>query len=203
LRAELQWLETHDRGKIYVTAVLAALARRADEALAAAPESDRRARRTEALEAYRRLSRMLGNTPASIRANKNSRIACLRVAQHAFDLDQPELAAQPLDTILEAYPDDAEYLRRAGLAHFRARHFARALEIWRTLLAGLPAGSEGWCEAKYQQICCLAEIDAPRARSVLNQFQTIYPELGPGRWPGEFRLLANRLRSAGSAEKEP
>ena len=163
--AEAAWLRDHKEGVLYEKAVLAALARRADDALAAAPEPARPPLRAEALDTYRKLSALLGDTRSRLRANKSALTACSRLAQHAFDSDQFDLAATTLDKLLAAFPDDASYLRRAGLAHFRAGHDQRSLECWRALLSGLPTDSEEWYEAKYYQLSCLLNLNPAEARA--------------------------------------
>jgi tetratricopeptide (TPR) repeat protein len=188
-RAQAQWLVEHRKGTDTEKVALSALARLADEAAAKAAPADRDARVAEAFEAFRRLVEVMGDTPESLRSDRNALVASSRLAQHALDSGHPELASRQLDKLLRAYPTDATYLRRAGLAHFAAGQHERALECWRLLVAGLSPDSDPWFEAKYYQLASLSHLDPTRARAALDQFKLLHPDLGPERWRNKLRAL--------------
>jgi hypothetical protein len=49
----------------------------------------------------------------------------------------------------------------------------------RALVGGLPPRSDPWFAAKVDQIRVLAKLDPARARAVISQYRTLYPDLGP------------------------
>ena len=159
-------------------------AKGAEEAIDRADESRRPALQQEAYDAYRRLSERLGDSPEVLAGQKNAQVACSKWAYYAGLLGRHGEAAEQLDRLLKAFPDNRDYLRRAGLAYFQAGNYERSLAAWRTLLAGLEKGSEGWYEAKYYQLSCLFRTDEKAARPVWQQFKLLYPELGPPPWRG-------------------
>jgi hypothetical protein len=52
----------------------------------------------------------------------------------------------------------------------------------RALVGGLPARTNPWFEAKVDQMRVLAKLDPVRARTVIDQYRTLYPDLGPEPW---------------------
>lgn len=192
-RAEARWLGRHARGSTAEHAALIALARMADDALSGSDPASRPARLAEALDAYGQLATALGDTPEAIAADRNALVANARLAAYATELGRHGEAAARYDAILGAYPKDANYLRRAGLAHFQAGQFERALACWQTLVDGLPAGSERWFEAKYYQMSALAKVDRDAARPVFGQFRVLYPDLGGEAWQARFATLGDAL----------
>ena len=98
-----------------------------------------------------------------------------------------------LTKLLAAFPTDQSYLRRAGLSAFHAAEYTASLEHWRKLVAGLPKGTDGWYEAKYYQLACLAQLDRVKARESLAQYRLLFPELGPPAWRGKFAELQQRV----------
>jgi hypothetical protein len=66
------------------------------------------------------------------------------------------------------------------------------LNHWRTLLAGLPAGSDAWFEAKYYQVACLAQTDRPAAQRVLRQLEVLYPEVPSEVWRTRLATLRSQ-----------
>jgi hypothetical protein len=107
---------------------------------------------------------------------------------YASQLERYDVASQRLGQIVAAFPRDKVYLRRAGLASYRAGNYAQALEPWRTLLHGLPKGTDAWYEAKYYQLSCLFQVDPRKARDALGQFKLLYPN-PPEAWEDRFRQL--------------
>jgi hypothetical protein len=193
LRAEAEWLARHSGGSPAEQAALIALARLADAALGEATDADRPTRLAAARDAYARLAEALGTTPEAIAASRNALVANARLAGHLESLGRHAEAAARYDAILGAYPKDANYLRRSGLAHFRAGEFAEALDPFETLLAGLEAGSDEWFEAKFYQVSCLARTEPDAAAKVYGQFRALYPELGGRAWRSKFEALGRGL----------
>jgi hypothetical protein len=129
------------------------------------------------------------------------------VAEASFELwrrsQNDERAGAALflfERLLEARPDDGRFLRAtAELAGTLEKH-ERALQCWRTLLAGLPPGSNAWFEAKYHQIDVLAKVDRDRALEVLDQHIQLEGGYGPEPWGPRLRELDETLRGGGAAE---
>lgn len=192
-RVEARWLSQHAQGTATEQFALITLARMADAALARADPADRPARLAEAHETYARLATALGESPEAIADDRNALVANARLAAYAAELGRHDEAADRYDAILKAYPKDANYLRRAGHAHFQAGHFERSLNCWQTLVNGLSDGSDGWFEAKYYQLASLAKLDRDAARQVFEQFRVLYPKLGGEAWKARFESLREGL----------
>lgn len=187
------WLAKNAAGSTYELAAVTILARKADVDVKGGTTDQKSARQTEAARIYARLVELLGDSPETIAAKKNALIASSKLAQYQFELGQFASAAAQLDQILAAFPNDRGYLRRAGLAQYQAGHHAAALDHWRTLLAGVEKSSDDWFEAKYFQLECLRVTDPAAARVTLDQFELLYPTLGPPAWREKFQTLRRAL----------
>ncbi len=109
------------------------------------------------------------------------------------DDDALELAYQRLRLILRARPTDRDALRRlADVAEARG-DVETSLSCWRTLSAGLDAGSAEWFEARVRLIEILETTDPVRAAETLRQHATLRPELGPEPWRSRLIDSAARL----------
>ncbi len=179
-------------GTAYELPALAAAARAADDAFRAASAADRKKKAAEAARLYARIVELLGDSPAAL-ANKNALAASSKLAEYDEELESWEAAAGRLKKLVELQPKDRRLLRRAGIACFQAGQFAVALDYWRTLAAGLNAGSEEWFEAKYFHLACLEKTDRAAAQNVLKQFRVLYPEVKSAAWRDKFAELAQRL----------
>jgi hypothetical protein len=91
--------------------------------------------------------------------------------------------------LLPAYPKEAKYLRLAGLVYFETQENEKGLECWRLLTAGLPAGTPGWHEAKYQHMATLARLNKGDAKVAFTQYKSLYPEFGPPEFSERFKQL--------------
>ncbi|MFM7259864.1 MAG: hypothetical protein ACKO3W_04605, partial [bacterium] len=70
----------------------------------------------------------------------------------------------------------------------------------RALVGGLPARTNPWFEAKVDQMRVLAKLDPQRARTVIDQYRTLYPDLGPEPWRTRIAELDAQVpKSGGSA----
>ena len=96
----------------------------------------------------------------------------------------------------------ARSLRRYARLNEEAGDAEAALDGWRTLFAGLAQGSEEWFEARYQSLRLLAAIDAPRARFVLDQHKTLFPQFGPEPWGAKLRELDAALHATPTASPD-
>lgn len=96
-------------------------------------------------------------------------------------------------------PTERTYRRMADLAE-GAGDAAGALQAWRGLLNGLPAGSEEWFEARYHTLRLLAEADPAAARTVLEQHRALYPSYGPEPWGVKLAELDARLNGGQPAQ---
>ena len=190
------WLVQHAAGSVYELSALIASAKAADRAVHSAGDAQgRKAQEAHrrALEVYARLSELLGGGREVIASKKNALVAHSKLAYYASQTGRHAEAAAALEKILAAYPTDRDALCRAGLAHYEARQYEPSLRHWRTLLAGLPAASEDWFEAKYYQIRCLLHTDKEMARKVFSQFKLLHPELGPASWHAKFKSLEREI----------
>ncbi|MBI2478994.1 MAG: hypothetical protein HYV60_10295, partial [Planctomycetia bacterium] len=187
-RLNAGWLVKNAAGSRYELAAIIVMARTMDKKVEASGNS---ADVQEAFALYQRLVELLGDSPEAIRASKNAQVANSRLADYASRLGRHDIAAQRMKSLLKASddPPSKSYLRRAGLASFAAHDYADAIIHWRTLVKGLPKGSDEWFEAKYYQLACLFQLDAAQARIAYDQFKLLYPELGPPPWRDKFKAL--------------
>ncbi len=190
-----QWLVQHAAGTDYELPALVIVARAADLTVQQSSPDQRVRALQEAQQVYRRLSERLGTSIETLQTNPNARVSLSRQAEHAMQLGQFPDAVEQLEKLLDAFPDDRNYLRRAALAQWEQGDYAGSLERWRSLLAGTASGTEPWYEAKYYQILCLLETDPEMARRVFDQFRLLDPELGQPPWRGKFQaVLGNFLK---------
>jgi tetratricopeptide (TPR) repeat protein len=189
LAAAAQAIAEHGRGSPYELPALVIVARAADEAVHAAGAVERPARVEEAAGVYSRLVELLGDSPAVLASSKNALAAASKLAQYDEELGNWPQAADRLTRLVQSLPSDRRFLRRAGVANFQAGRFAASLELWRKLLAGLPAGSDEWLEAKNYQLACLLKTDRPTAVKVWEQFKLLYPEVKSATWRDRFEML--------------
>ena len=191
--AEAHWLASNAPAGPAASGALITLARMADEAVQAADESERPRRVSEARDAYQGLVHALGTETDALLADRNALVASVRLADYEARLGNSKAAASRYDTILAAFPRDANYLRKAARAHADAGQHDRALDCWNTLVGGLPTGSDPWFEAKVGQIAALAATDPDSASEVLGQFRILYPDLGGEPWKGRIQTLEARV----------
>jgi hypothetical protein len=83
------------------------------------------------------------------------------------------------DTLLANAPRDATLLRGAAMCAESAGNLERAAEALRALVAGLAPRTTPWFDAKVDQLRVLSRLDPARARAVLSQYRSLYPDLGP------------------------
>jgi tetratricopeptide (TPR) repeat protein len=102
-------------------------------------------------------------------------------------------AAERLERLVAALPNDKSYLRRAARAWFQADKYAEAMPHWRKLLSGLPSGSEDWLEAKYHQLACLQQLAPEDAKQAWQQFKLLYPDVQSDAWRDKFAALGKQL----------
>ena len=189
-----QWLANNAKGSVYELAAVINRAREADAAVANASPSERAARVVEAAAVYQRLVEIVGQSSAKIAADKNARVANSKLAGYEYELGRYAEAAQRLERILAAFPDDADYLRRAGLAQYKAGDHDASIEHWRRLTRGLKVNSSEWYEAKYYQLACLRFIDKPAAIEAYRQFRLLHPKADEDPWRSDPAGLRGALK---------
>jgi hypothetical protein len=187
--AAAQWIAANGSGSPYELPALVITARAADAAADSATGSDRAVRQQEAARIYARLVELLGDSPTVLAASKNALAASSKLAQYDEALGRWPQAADRLQRLVEALPNDRRFLRRAGIATFQTGRHADSLEHWRKLLAGLSSGSDEWLEAKYYQLACLLKTDKPGAEKVWKQFKLLFPEVKSAAWKDKFAEL--------------
>lgn len=113
-------------------------------------------------------------------------------------------AAVAVDTrLLAVQPRNQGALRRLASNSESTGNAARALECWRTLLAGLQSGSMEWFEARYESVRLLAATDAPRAKEALKQHVVLYPMYGPEPWGAKLKKLEDELKDVAAPASAP
>ena len=187
-----QHLADHGRQTAYEAAALVVLARQAEEEARAADSPRQPQAWARAAALYARLVDRLGETPKRLAEDKNAAAAASRLAECHEQLGHWSEAADRLERLVAAFPKDQALLQRAGRAAYAAGRYAQALNHWRTLLAGLPAGSDAWFEAKYYQVACLAQTDRPAAQRVLRQLEVLYPEVPSEVWRTRLATLRSQ-----------
>ncbi|MFN9077296.1 MAG: hypothetical protein ACK5WX_07715 [bacterium] len=95
------------------------------------------------------------------------------------DADQAKRGLAIAEALLVSAPREALLLRAAAICAETAGDYERAAERLRALVGGLPPRTDPWFAAKVDQIRVLAKLDPARARAVISQYRTLYPELGP------------------------
>lgn len=191
-REQADWLADHAKGSPYEQAALVIVANALDKEISTAAASERETLNERAYTVYQRLVGLFDKQRKSRTVSKNARIATSRLAHYALRIGRPAESARLLDRLLDQWPRNRNYLQRAAKAHLKAGQYAQALPYLRTLLSGLPGGTEDWYEAKYQQLMALAQTDKTQARKVYRQFKLLYPDLGGEAWRGKFTSLAQR-----------
>ncbi len=189
-KQEAAWIAEHAKGSRWELPALVHMAMAADKEVASARGVAFTQAREEALGYYGRLVQLLGSDRDTLVQKKNARVACSKHATYAEALGRNDIAARQLGKLLQAFPKDSGYLRRAGMARFRSGDYERSLVAWRTLLRGIPAGSDAWYEAKYYQIASLLQAgQKEQAQAVARQFELLYPKLGSQAWRTKFKSL--------------
>jgi hypothetical protein len=192
-RLHASWIVENAAGSRYELPALIVTARTIDKAIktsgSGSPEQ-----RQNAYNQYSRLVKLLGESSEAIAANKNTQVANSKLAHYARQIGKHDEAAQRLESLLAAGsgPKNKAYLRRAGLAQHDAGNYQAAIHHWRTLLRGVKRGSDEWFEAKYYQLSCLFHIDPEKARVVFDQFELLYPKLGPPEWRDKFAAVGGK-----------
>ncbi|MHC4414546.1 MAG: tetratricopeptide repeat protein [Planctomycetota bacterium] len=115
------------------------------------------------------------------------------LSESSGDLAQAREALRLYEALLSVRPGDAGSLRATAALAERLGNLDRALECWRTLVAGSGVGTPRWYEAKFHLISLLAELDPARARSVIDQHRRLNPAYGPEPWRSRFEALDLRI----------
>jgi hypothetical protein len=139
-------------------------------------------------------------------------VASITLAAAREELDQapasPDASLvarlRPLaEAMLAKRPKDAVALETVADLARAAGDRAAAAEALRSLVAGLPSGSERWYRAKTLLIESLAVIDPARARAVLAQHVALQPSYGPEPWGERLRAVERALGSGSPPSGDP
>jgi tetratricopeptide (TPR) repeat protein len=95
--------------------------------------------------------------------------------------------------VLDQRPRSRHALRGFAEVAEAAGHERDALDAWRSLLAAAERGSPDWFELRFRHASLLARVDRERARNVMAQHATLYPEFGPQPWGDRLREVAEEL----------
>ena len=131
--------------------------------------------------------------------------ARVELVRSSGDAAQARASLLLTEALLAQSPRDAALLRAGAMFAETAGDLSRAAELLRTLVGGLPSRTTPWFEAKVDQLRVLAKLDPARARAVLTQFRTLYPELGPEPYHTQVLEIEKSLPAAASpaAPSEP
>ena len=129
--------------------------------------------------------------------------ALMLIWERSGDPDHARAALELYETLLKARPTEAGFLRAAALLSAKQGKLDRALECWRTLVAGSAVGTQRWFEAKFHLISLLADTDPARARAVMDQHKQLTPTYGPEPWGSRLRALDLRIGPADTGADRP
>ncbi|MEZ6106499.1 MAG: hypothetical protein R3B96_10380 [Pirellulaceae bacterium] len=192
-QAEARWLAEQADDPTYRKSGLVYVTRELERRWEAANESQRPAISREAVPAYRTLVSLLGDSPTTLRNERNARVAAQRLGVHAFAAGDMAEALRVYEPLAAAFPTDSTALRGFGLAAYEQGAWDKAVEPWAKLAAGLQSGSAGWYEARYYELDCLRRLRPDDARKVWNQFQLLHPDIPFEPWRTRFQTLAQQL----------
>ena len=102
------------------------------------------------------------------------------------------------EVLLARRPSDGALLGAAATFAEAAGEYERSAEFLRALVGGLPPRTEPWFAAKVQQLRVLAKLSPERARTVLAQYRTLYPDLGPEPHRSRIKEIERSLEPKGA-----
>ena len=192
MQEHADWLVPHARGRSYEMTGLIIKAVAIDKQLPAVTQPSKQLLQT-GLDIYQRLVGHLGANSTTVKQSKNAKVACSKLAYFSSRTGNHAQAAQSLAVLLSAFPNQRDYLQRAGRAEFEIQNYETSLNRWRKLLLGLPRNSVAWFEAKQYQIACLEKTDPEMARKVLDQFKLLHSNWGKPPWQDKMKEIDRRL----------
>lgn len=138
-----------------------------------------------------------GEIPSASFQSLQAEVADAGVTVWRLERDEQarDLALLLYRRLLRSQPRDAGFLRAHAELSEAVGDVEAALESWRTLVAGLEAGSERWFEAKHGLILLLSRVDPERARLALQQHRVLYPALGPAPWGERLDAIDRSLQT--------
>ena len=182
------------KGTPHEEAALIVQAQMGDESLAKAVGSKAQSMRNEALVAYRQLVQALGHSPHKLQTSRTRWPPARGGRPWPSTPGEYQEAADELDRLLAAFPDDANFLRRAGIACQALDQHDQALKYFRPLVASLLASAAEFYEVKFHYLTSLAKVNRGQARRAFEQFKKATPGLGGERWRAEFLKLEAALK---------
>ena len=109
-------------------------------------------------------------------------------------MQRGEDADAKYELLVQAAPRDFNAIQRSATSKQQLGRLPEAIDRWRQIARGVPAGEEAWLQAKYQLIVCLQQLDDPSAVSLLQQTVNLVPNMSD-EWSQRFAELARRLPS--------
>jgi hypothetical protein len=133
-------------------------------------------------------------------ALRSCRAAVAEACFDAWEQGEEARGRQALDAFKEllAVQQVGAWLRSAAILAEAFDEPQQAADWWRMLASGVESGSQPWWEARTRLMLLLAQIDARRAREVLDQHLQLHPEYGPEPWGPMLRELDERLGGSSS-----
>jgi hypothetical protein len=128
--------------------------------------------------------------------------ARVELERSSADADSAKAGMPLAQALLAKAPRDATILRAAALLSEAAGDYESAADHLRALVGGLPARTNPWFEAKVDQMRVLAKLDPQRARTVIDQYRTLYPDLGPEPWRSRIAELDAQVPKSGGSGRD-
>lgn len=189
-------------GQVYADAADVLLYRRAIDRWNRAPADARAEAARAVIEHGLRIIDRAGSDAAALAdsvtlgIHLNVAQAATQLADDAGDSESRALAIRLDEAVLAVYPFSEDALRRLAANTEAAGDTQRALECWRSILAGSNPGTDPWFEARYESLRLLAAVDPQRASEALAQHLVLYPEYGPPPWGDQIKALGKTLPPA-------
>jgi hypothetical protein len=115
------------------------------------------------------------------------------------DVERGKAALFLYQKLLASRPKNAAFLRAAALLEEKVGDRAKAVELWRAIVAGADQQASLWFEAKFNLIRMLAQSDPQRAREVMDQHKLLNPNYGPEPWAARLKGLDQSIGKPVSA----
>ena len=199
IESESNWIVANAQGTNYEKSALIQLAKLADDQIqsAVAPTSEQI---ENTIARFEILSQRLGDSESALKSNSNARVTYLRLAElHRMNRNFAE-SRKILNRLNQTFPKHVIYLRQLALTQTQSGDYESAMIVWKTLVSGVPAGSDEWFECKYNLAICLANTNHTiEARKLLEQTIRLGGDI-PEKWSQLIEDQLEKIQSAGKAK---
>ncbi len=129
----------------------------------------------EAIDIYEQLLGLY--TDPEISTDQNAQFASLALVRHLIRVGEVKRADEALEPLAKVLPDEPQVLLLRGDIQLEQGRHSEAVEYFKRVAFGVPAGSELWLQAKWGQVSCLKSLDPPMANNVARQVLELVPNL--------------------------